>query len=196
MLRSAATSSGKNASAAGKGGPALALQKADVAAGFDGTLQQRRVAAATAAAASGGTARVGAAKVYDQRVRKRAERDALQAWECGACMEFYEVLARQGYEYNAEVFGDCSECGSTRKKMCVKRGGATTENAQGESPPGTPDAKRDGAGNLLQAVGRHRHRFVAPPTQENFWAVGFDDDWDAPKRPWRKNGVNKNRMVS
>lgn len=196
MLRNAQVSSGKNASAGtSKATPALVLEKADVAAGFDGTLQLRRAAAASAAA---GTVAVGGARVYDQRVRKRADRDALQAWECGECMEFYELLARKGYEYNADVFGSCAECGTARKKTRVQgRGGADDGDGYDcDGETGTPERKGEGAGELLQAVGRHRHQFVAPPTQENFWAIGFKDDWEAPKRPWRKNGVNKNRMVS
>lgn len=196
MLRNAQVSSGKIASAgASNDVPTLALEKADVAAGFDGTLQKRRAAAASAVA---GTAEAGVALVYDQRVRKRTEREALQAWECGECMEFYALLARKGYEYNADVFGSCAECGTARKKNRVRgRGGSEGREGSGcGSEPGTPERKGEGAGELLQAVGRHRHQFVAPPTQENFWAIGFEDDWEAPKRPWRKNGVNKNRMVS
>ena len=193
MLRSAGSTG------AVKAPPVLALEKADVRGGYDGTLQERRVAAVAAATAGEGAAVDGAANVYDERVRKRGEREALQAWECQECMEFYELLAKKGYEYNADVFGGCVECGAgAPKRMKLKRSAGAQNNGV-TSPgrqPSTPEGNPDGAGALLQAVGRHRHKFVAPPTQENFWAIGFADDWQAPKRPWRKNGVNKNRMVS
>eukprot|EP00892_Ulva_mutabilis_P000838 jgi/Ulvmu1/10755/UM068_0045.1 len=199
MLRSSGASAGKATGGSGRAAPVLALEKADVKGGYDGTLQQRRAAAAAAAAGGDGPVAPAAARVFQQRVRKRGEREVLQAWECEACMEFYGLLARQGYVYDSDVFGSCEECGGVRKKSKQKGCGAQEAgpvSAASGSQPSMPNGKGGGAEALLQAAGRHRHQFVAPPTQENFWAIGFEDDWDAPKRPWRKNGVNKNRMVS
>jgi len=148
MLRSAGSTG------AVKAPPVLALEKADVRGGYDGTLQERRVAAVAAATAGEGAAVDGAANVYDERVRKRGEREALQAWECQECMEFYELLAKKGYEYNADVFGGCVECGAgAPKRMKLKRSAGAQNNGV-TSPgrqPSTPEGNPDGAGALLQA---------------------------------------------
>ena len=128
-------------------------------AGDDGSeehLERRRleVHADQAGAHEGGP------RVYDERVRKRAEREALPAWECQQCARFYAMLKRQGYNVDNDAL-KCPDCGDDRRTDWGGNGGV-----QG----------------ILQETSRHRHRFVAPPTPKNFWAIGFDDDWGRGKR--------------
>lgn len=101
----------------------------------------------------------GGPRVYDERVRKRAEREALPAWECQGCARFYAMLKRQGYKVDSDVL-KCPDCGDDRK----------TDQENGDVQ------------GILQETSRHRHRFVAPPTPKNFWAIGFDDDWGKGNR--------------
>lgn len=98
----------------------------------------------------------GGPRVYDERVRKRSEREVLPAWECQGCARFYAMLKRQGYKVDSDLL-KCPDCEDDRKI-----------NWEGEG---------DGQQGILQETSRHRHRFVAPPTPKNFWAIGFDDDW-------------------
>ena len=102
----------------------------------------------------------GGPKVYDERVRKRAERETLPAWDCQGCAQFYAMLERQGYTVGNDVVR-CPDC------------------AADSTPGGDGATARQ---QFMQETSRHRHRFVAPPTPKNFWAIGFDDDWHGNAR--------------
>lgn len=124
--------------------------------GSEENLEQRRLEVHAEQAAGNGAG----PRVYDERVRKRAERKALPAWECQQCERFYAMLKRQGYKVDSDVL-QCPNCGDDRRTEWDRNG-----DVQG----------------ILQETSRHRHRFVAPPTPKNFWAIGFDDDWGKGNR--------------
>jgi DNA repair protein endonuclease SAE2/CtIP C-terminus len=90
---------------------------------------------------------------YDERVRKRSDRAALPAWECAECARFYAALQVQG---SVSVPGlKCTACARDR-------------GGPGMSGPSTAVPQ--------MLAGRHRSRFVAPPTPKNYWDIGFHDD--------------------
>jgi DNA repair protein endonuclease SAE2/CtIP C-terminus len=92
--------------------------------------------------------------VFDEKVRKQAERTELAAWDCPECMRFFTALERQGKTLPTGAL-NCPDCKAARDQ-------------------GAGAAGRD-VGELRQAAGRHRSRFVAPATPKNFWCMGFAD---------------------
>jgi hypothetical protein len=104
-------------------------------------------------------------RVYDVRVRKRSERQELNAFECQECARFYAVLRQQGHDDAAEAI-NCAQCGIMRIE--------SMKNSEKDKTREVFDAK--------QAMGRHRYRHVAPATPKNFWAMGFEDDFNPRKK--------------
>jgi hypothetical protein len=87
--------------------------------------------------------------VYDERVRKKAEREAMPAWDCPKCAHFFAAMECDGVVLPQDAV-NCNDCGV-----------------------GTKAAR---AADLRQAAGKHRCNHVAPATPKNFWALGLTSE--------------------
>jgi hypothetical protein len=95
---------------------------------------------------------------FDERVRKKAERAAMPAWDCPMCGDFYRALYRQGVAVPMDAF-KCESCGGRQQGQGCAR--AAFEAAEGQAT----------VAQLRQAAGKHRGRHVAPATPKHLWAL-------------------------
>lgn len=141
--------------------PTRATAKSAVAtdvAGQRGTPEARlafnegAMAAQAASKAPGG--QQNGKRVYDEKVRGKAERAAMPAWDCPVCMEFFRALENQGRCMPRDAI-KCADCAAGARQAFV--------GAEGTS-----------VGDLRQAAGRHRAEQAAPATPKHFWGLGFE----------------------
>ena len=93
-------------------------------------------------------------RVYDDRVRGKAERAAMPAWDCPVCMEFFIALENQGRSMPRDAI-KCADCAAGARQAFA--------SAEGTS-----------VGELRQAAGKHRAQQAAPATPKHFWGLGFE----------------------
>lgn len=117
-----------------------------------------------------------AAVVHEDKVREKAARAAMPAWDCPTCAGFFAALQNQGYGQIDEVVrcpdckqADTSGMASGAAAAAQDGSGATGANAQIDAAAA---AARNVAG-LRQNAGRHRCNFAAPSTPTGYWAMGF-----------------------
>jgi hypothetical protein len=96
--------------------------------------------------------------VFDERIRKKAERAAMPAWDCPLCGDFYQALHRQGMVLPMEAF-KCESC---------EGGGKVQKSAKAAFEAAERQAS---VAHVRQAAGKHRARHVAPPTPKHLWEL-------------------------
>ncbi|KAL0051390.1 hypothetical protein WJX82_006484 [Trebouxia sp. C0006] len=105
-------------------------------------------------------ARVGGDFKYQEVVRGKADRAALQGIQCLDCRRFYEAVNTWGHEGQP-----LPTCGHTLLS------GTAMHRGQGGSALPRQD--------LHQDASRHRYRFAPPATPNGFWDMGFGDSQDS-----------------
>ena len=101
--------------------------------------------------------------VYDEKVRRKAERAVLPAWDCPTCSAFFAALEKEGRAAPVDAM-NCPDCNP---------GGAAGAARAGES--GAQGGTRTRVAELRQDASRHRCTNAAPATPKNFWGMGLAD---------------------
>jgi hypothetical protein len=153
------------------------------------------IVTAASAAPGGGDQALGDTRPdfkYQEVVRKRAARQALPAYECAACKQWYAALETWGM--GGGPLQPPPSCGHTPSVgPAGGRGGGGVgvgqlQQQQGAGGLSATAAAAGGGGGAgvygqvgagLQEVGRHRARWAPPSTPEGYWDMGFRDSLDS-----------------